>query len=120
MSTPIGTTPLPAYTIPLTPDVKAAYQDLYKKVQTAIDSTMDLATIEALNKWWPEIDQVLTKDDEYKLTQDKNIFTALQKQIKFVNDGMKELRDQIAAIASHFAMAADIIAAIDKILTLIP
>jgi hypothetical protein len=120
MSTPVGDTPIPSCTIPLAPDVRAAYQDLYDKIQAAIDSTMDLATTEALNRWWHEVDQILTQDDEYKMSQDTNIFAALQKQIQYVNDGLKELRGQIASIASHFAMAGDVIAAIDKVLCLFP
>ena len=120
MSTLSGSSPLPAYTIPLTPEVKAAYQDLYDKIQAAIDSTMDLATVEALNRWWREVDQVLTQDKEYTISQDTNIFAALQKQIKYVNDGLAGLRSEISSIASHFAMAGDIIAAIDKVLTLVP
>jgi hypothetical protein len=117
MATPIGSTPLPAYTIPLTPAVKAAYQDLYNKIQAALNSTMDLATIQALNEAWPQIDQVLDENDEYTMTQDTNIFASLQKQIKTANDGLTQLRTQIAAIASHFAMAGDILAAIDKVLS---
>ena len=57
-------------TIPLTPEVRAAYQDLYDKIQAALDSTMDAATVEALNTWQPEVDQVLRKDDLYKLSAD--------------------------------------------------
>lgn len=120
MSTPVGNTPVPSCMIPLPPDVRAAYQDLYDKIQAAIDSTMDAAALEALNAWQPQVDQVLTQDDEYRLSQDTNIFVALQKQIKSVNDGLKELRGQISSIASHFAMAGDIIAAIDKVLCLFP
>jgi len=120
VSTPTGMSALPAPTIPLSPEVRAAYQNLYDKIQAAIDSTMDLATVEALNRWQPEVDQILTQDDEYKLNQDTNIFTALQKQIKYVNDGLTELRGQISSIASHFAMAGDIIAAIEKVLSLVP
>jgi len=107
-------------TIPLTPDLRAAYQDLYNKIQAAIDSTMDLATVEALNTWQPEVEQVLTKDDEYKLSADTAIFAALQKQINYANAGLKVLRDQISSIASHFALAGDIIAGIDKVLSFFP
>ncbi len=107
-------------TIPLTPDVRAAYQDLYNKMQAQLDSTMDLAAIEALNTWQPEVDQVLTKDDEYKLRADTAVFNALRKQIDFTNDGLKTLRDQISSIASHFSMAGDILAAIEKVLSLVP
>jgi hypothetical protein len=107
-------------TIPLSPEVRAAYQDLYDKMQAALDSTMDEATIEALNAWQPEVDQVLTKDDLYKLNADTAVFDALLQQINDTNTGLKTLQGQIASIASHFAMAADIIAAIDKVLTLVP
>jgi hypothetical protein len=106
--------------IPLTADVRAAYQDLYNKIQAAIDSTMDQATLDALNAWQPEVDDVLTKDDMYKLNANTAIFTALQKQINYTNAGLKTLQGQIAAIASHFALAGDVISAIDKVLTLVP
>ena len=106
--------------IPLAPAVRAAYQDLYDKIQAGIDSTMDLATVQALNPWRDEVDQVLTKDDEYKLSEDTAIFEALQKQINYTNQGLKTLRDQISTIAFRFAMAGDVIAAIDKVLSLFP
>lgn len=120
MPTPIESTPVPPCTIPLPPEVRSAYQELYDKIQAAIDSTMDQATIDLLNRWQFEVDQVLTKDGEYKLSQDTNIFAALQKQIQCVNKGLAELRSQITSIASHFEMAGDIVAAIDKILSLFP
>ena len=107
-------------TIPLTPEVRAAYPDLYNKMQAAIDSTMDLATLQALNAWHPKLEQVLTQDDKYKLSADSAIFESLQSQINYVNQGLKTLRDQISSITSHIAMAGDIIAAIDKVLTLVP
>jgi hypothetical protein len=106
--------------IPLSPEVRAAYEDLRTKIQAGIDSTMDLATTQALNPWWAEVDQVLTKDDLYKLNADTAVFNALLQQINYTNAGLKTLQGQITSIASHFAMAADIIAAIDKVLTLVP
>jgi hypothetical protein len=66
------------------------------------------------------VDQVLTKDDLYKIATNTSNLAALQKQINDTNTGLKILQGQIASIASHFAMAADIIAAIDKVLTLVP
>jgi hypothetical protein len=112
---------LPAgISIPLTPEVRAAYQDLYNQIQTAIDSTMDEAALEALNPRWYEVDQVLTKDDEYRLSHDTAIFAALKIQIDSTNQGLKTLRGEIQSIASHVAMAGAVISAIDKLLTLIP
>jgi ribosome maturation factor RimP len=106
--------------IPLTPDVRAAYQDLYTKMQAALDNTMDAAVIEALNVSQPQVDRILKQDDEYKLSADTNIFAALQQQISDTNKGLKTLQDQISSVASHIAMAGDIIAAINKVITLIP
>jgi uncharacterized phage infection (PIP) family protein YhgE len=97
-----------------------AYQDLYDKIQAELDGTMDVAAIEALNAWQPEVDQVLRKDELCKIASATSNLDALQKQINYTNQGLKTLRDQISSIASHFAMAADIIAAIDKVLTLVP
>jgi len=106
--------------IPLGADVRAAYQDLYDKMQAQIDRTMDLAVIEALNTWQPQVELVLTKDDLYRLSADTAAFEALQKQINYTNEGLRALRAQILAIASHFTMAADILAAIDEALKLLP
>jgi hypothetical protein len=106
--------------IPLSADARAAYQDLYNKMQTAIDSTMDLATLQALNAWQPKVELVLTEDDNYKLNADTALFDSLQQQINYVNQGLKTLRDQISSITSHVAMAGEIIAAINKVLTLVP
>jgi hypothetical protein len=106
--------------IPLSPDVRAAYQDLYNKIQAEIDNTMDAVALEALNPQLNEVDQVLTKDDEYKLTQDTAVFAALKTQINSVNQGLKTLRAQITSTISHFATAGAIIGAIDKVLTLVP
>ncbi|HEX8712828.1 MAG TPA: hypothetical protein VF730_13205 [Terracidiphilus sp.] len=120
MSTPNVTSPPAGPSIPLSADVRSAYENLRKQIQTAIDSTMDEAALEALNPQWYEVDQVLTKDDEYKLTSDTAIFAALKTQIDSTNQGLKTLRLEIEAIASHFAMAGTVIAAIDKLLSLIP
>jgi uncharacterized phage infection (PIP) family protein YhgE len=106
--------------IPLTTEVRAAYQDLYQKIQAGIDSTMDLAAIQALNPLLAEVDQLLAKDDLYRLNADTAVFDALQKQIDSTNQGLETLRNQISSIASHLAMAADIIAAINKVLMLVP
>lgn len=106
--------------IPLSPEVRAAYQDVYDKIQAALDSTMDPATVEALNAAQPQVEAVLNKDDLYKMSQDTAVFTALQKQIGDTNSSLKTLQTQIASIASHFAMAGDIIAAIGKVLSFFP
>ena len=84
---PVGNLPA-SPSIPLTPEVRAAYQDLYNKIQAELDSTMDAAAIEALNAWQPEVDQVLRKDELYTLAKDTTAFDALRKQINYTNQGL--------------------------------
>ena len=106
--------------IPLSPEIRAAYQNLYDLMQAELDGTMDPVAVEALNAAQPQVEAVLNMDDEYRLGQNTAAFTAIQKQISDTNDSLKQLKEQIAATASHFAMAASIIGAISKVLTLVP
>jgi hypothetical protein len=116
---PLGNIPVsPA--IPLTDEVRAAYRDIYDKLEAAIEGTEDAAVLQALNPWVAEVDDILTKDDMYRLQANSAVFDALLQQINYTNIGLKKLQGQVASIASHFAMAGDIIAAIDKVLTLVP
>ncbi len=107
-------------TIPLPDAVRAAYQDLYAKLETAIENTTDVAALEALNTAQLNVDNTLTKDNMYRIEANTELFQALLQQINDTNSGLKTLQDQITSIASHFATAADIIAAINKVLTLVP
>ena len=106
-------------TIPLSPDVKAAYQNAYNTMQAQLDSTMDPVAVEALNAAQPQVANVLDKNDMYTLSQDTALFTELQKQIGDTNNSLKALKAQIAATASHFSMAGDILSAIDAVLCLV-
>ncbi len=106
--------------LPLNPETRAAYEDLYEKMQDAIDSTMDAATIEALNPCIDQVDDVLTKDDSYKLAANTTQLANLTKQIRETNRDLEKLRDQISSVASHLALAGNIIAGIDKVLSLVP
>lgn len=114
--------PIPpgAPTIPLTPEVRAAYQNLYDLYQAAIEDTADPGVLETLNASQTDVNNILTKDNMYQLQADTALFTALQDQIKSTNDNLQTVKTQIAAVASHIALAGDIIAAITKILTLVP
>ena len=115
------TTPIPAQpTLPLASDVRAAYKDLYAKLQGEFENTSNTVALEALNDPLTNVSNILTKDDIYRLQQDTALFQALLKQINDTNKDLKTLRDQIAAVASAFSTAGDIIQAINKVLTLVP
>ena len=106
--------------IPLSPAVRQAYEDLNARMEMAIENTADVAVLDPLNTWQGEVDGILTKDAMYQLHADSALFAALQEQITDTNKGLKKLQSQIEAIGSHFAEAGEILAAINKVLTLIP
>jgi len=118
LSTPPPPPPSPA--IPLTPDLRSAYQGLLGKLQTAIESTADPGALEALNSSRTNVDNVLTKDAEYRLAANTALYGALLQQISGTNDELKALQAQILAISSGISTFGDILGAIDKLLTLIP
>jgi hypothetical protein len=106
--------------IPLTDDVRQAYEDLNARMEMAIENTAEVAALEALNRWQGQVDGILEKDAKYRLEANSALFNALLKQITDTNKGLKTLKAQIDAIGSHFAEAGEILAAINKVLTLIP
>lgn len=107
-------------TLPLTPELKTAYQALYTKLQTAIDSTSDATTLITLNDSRADINDILTKDAMYRIHQSTQAFIDLQQSIKDTNADLLLLKARIAAITAEIATAAQIIAAVDKLLSLIP
>lgn len=118
-ATPSGSaTPSGPPTIPLIPAGRAAYQDLYGKYETAIENTTDPGVLAAPNAAQAQVDDILTKDDMYRIHADTALFQALLDQINDTNADLERLKDQIAAVASHIATAGAIIGAINKVLSL--
>jgi len=103
--------------IPLSPDLRAAYQNLYSIIETAIEGTTDATALQALNAQLDQVDDVLDKDDIYRLGANTESFNALLTQINDANSGLKTLQTQIQATASHFQTAGDILGAIAKVLS---
>jgi hypothetical protein len=94
--------------------------DLNAKIEASIESTTDVTALEALNAQQAQVDDVLQKDDICRLAADTQAFNAVAKQVSDANNGLKILKGQIEATASHFATADKILAAISKVLTLVP
>ncbi len=107
-------------TIPLTPEVRAAYQDLYNKLETAIENTTDVGALETLNASQLDVGNVLTKDAEYQLNANTALFNALLQQINTTNAGLKALKAEILTISSGISTFGTILGAVDKILTMVP
>jgi hypothetical protein len=118
LSTPqVGPTTTPSF--PLADDIRAAYQDLYDKLEAEYQSNPDATAREAIGPARDNVDDLLTKDNMCRFDADTALFSATLQQFKDANDGLKTLQEQIAATASHFSTAGSILAAIDKVFSFI-
>ena len=118
MSTP-QSNPLVAPTFPLADNIRAAYQDLYDKLEAEYQSNPDAAGRQAIRPARDNVDNLLTKDNMMRFDADTALFGATLQQFKDTNDGLKKLKDQIAATASHFSTAGSILDAIAQVFSLL-
>ena len=117
MSTP--TTPLPP-TLPLSADIRAAYQDVYAKNQAAIEGTTDFELLTALNDSNDAIGSLLSADDQYHIHADTGAFQALLTQIGATNKGLKDLQAKVDKVAGDIGKFSMVASAINKVLTMVP
>ena len=110
----------PSPTLPLTPDARKAYTDLYAKNETAIENTTDGLLLQSLNDSQLAIGGVLSADNEYRLNQDTAQFNALLKQIGVANAALKKLQADIGGIATKLSVFGDVVAGIETVLILVP
>ncbi len=106
--------------IPLKPDVRAAYEELYAQLETAIESTTDTVLLEKLNPSQQAVGDVINADNQAILQQDTESFGKVLTQIGIANKGIADLKAQIAKIAKDIGMYAGILSGIDKVLSLMP
>jgi ABC-type transporter Mla subunit MlaD len=114
--TPGGATP----TLPLTPDARQAYKDLYTANETAIENTTDGTLLQSLNDTQFAIGGVLSADNEYRLNQDTAQFNALLTQINAATAALKKLQSDIAGIASKVSAFGAVAGGIAKVLSFFP
>lgn len=115
-----NTSSAPRPAIPLSPDVRAAYQEMYAKNEAAIESTTDFNLLKALNASQLDIGGLLSADDQYRLNADSAQFQSILTQINATNNGLKALQTKISGIASGIATFGAVVGAIDKVLSLVP
>jgi hypothetical protein len=110
-----GATP----TIPLTPETRQAYEDLYAKAELAVQATSDGTILGSLNDSKDAIGAVISADNEARLQQDDASFKAVQTAIGTASDALKKLAADIAGVASKIKVFGDVASAINTVLTLI-
>ena len=111
----------PPLTYPLPDSVRQGYKDLYNAIETTLDGmSSDSVLYRPLYDARRDVDSVLDQDDEARIHEDTDIFNNLKKQVETTNQNLNTLKSQIAAIASHMAIAGDVVTAINKLFTLVP
>lgn len=112
--------PSPVPVIPLTLEVRTAYQNLLDTYEAAIENSNDPGVLEALNSSRMNVDNVLTKDAIYRIKSTTALYEALLQQVSGANEELKALQAQMLAISSGISTFGDVLSAIGKVLTLIP
>ena len=107
-------------TIPLTPDVRAAYQAVYNSNETALETTNDFELTKAMNASQKDIGNLLQADDQYKFQADDAQFQAVLTQLKATNTGLKALQAKISGIAGGISTFGTVVGAINDVLTMVP
>ena len=118
---PAATAPPAALpTIPLTTDIRAAYENLSAKYQAAFDANPDYAFRVEVRDWKTDVDNVLEKDAMYRLNANTALLEAILTQIKTTNTDLVKIKAEISAIAGDFALVGDVLVYINKVLNLLP
>ena len=117
---PHSAAPAATLVLPLSQEIRTAYLELSDKYQLAIMSTADVGVLQALVASKLDVDNILTKDNLYRINKATEQFDQLLKQIQCTNADLVRLKAEIAAVAGNIDTAADILAAISKVLTLVP
>ena len=115
-NTPGGATP----TVPLTPDVRKSYEDMYALAEAAVQATSDSTILGSLNDSKDAIGAVLSRDNDARRNQDDASFQALQAQLKIANDSLKKLQSDIAGVATKINIFGQVAGGIAKVLSLVP
>ena len=117
---PGGATPPVPPTVPLTPDARQSYEDMYALAEAAVQATSDGTILGSLNDSKDAIGAVISADNEARLKQDDASFQALQAQLKIANDALKKLKSDIAGVATKIGIFGQVASGIAKVLSLVP
>jgi hypothetical protein len=115
---PAGTPGAPS--IPLTPEQRAAYRDLYEQLEIAIENSNDPGVHGTLLTAQQNVENVIYNDDQYRFQANTALYDTLAGQISDTNTQLKTLQTQIQAVSAGVSTFASILAAVDKVLTLVP
>jgi hypothetical protein len=117
----LSTPPIPpgTLTLPLTPALRTAYEQLHDACEAANEATNDKDLLQGLTDVQLAIDAVISADNKYRLDQNSATFQALSGQIGAANDSLTTLQGQIAGIAGKIAAIGSVASGIAKVIALV-
>lgn len=101
-------------------DLAHAYQQLYDQLGTAYWHATDIDSKDLIHGTQTAIGDILTALDEDQLAGNSAQFTALLPKVKAVNDALKQIQESIKKITKDIDTASNVLAAVSKLLTLVP
>ena len=106
--------------IPLKPEVRQAYKDLYSQYESAIENTTDTTLLEKLNASQLAVAAVINADNEAIRDGNTNTFNQVLTNIGIANKGLADLKAQIESVAKDVGMYAGIVSRITAVLGMVP
>jgi hypothetical protein len=107
-------------TIPLSPDVRAAYKAVYDENEAALETANDFELTKSLNASQLAIGNLLQADDEYQFQANDAQFQAVLTQLTTTNNGLRTLQTKISQIAGGISTFGAVVGAINKVLKMVP
>ena len=97
-----------------------AYQALFDALGRAYWEASTVENKDLIHGAQESVGEIITAIDEQELADNTALFNQLAPKIKATNDALKKIQDQINNITRNISTAASVLAAIAKVLSLVP
>lgn len=102
------------------PDPGAAYQAAYDALGRAYWDASDIQSKDLIHGTQEAIGDILTAIDGQQLATNTALFIELTPKIKAINVALTQIQTEITKITKNINTAANVIAAINKVMSLFP
>ena len=102
------------------PDLGDAYLDLYNLLKKMYWEASTVDTKDEVHGVMEEVGDILDQIDEQELGDNTEIFNALQPRISIANAALQKIQADVDKITRNISTAASVLAAISKVLSLVP